>query len=299
MNAKNLEKMTERAPSSTDEHGLPTVSVGIRFHRLDHAPLLERCLNCVAAQLGVRVNLLLAVQGFSVEQVARVNALTARSFFGSDFNFEILNVPNPEAKDMRSALLNEILDCHYEIGNTDYLAFIDYDDVWFQYALINLIEPLRVGSFVLSYADVHCADVLFDSGQVYICDVRDVFEIKRRTKRDLLQDNFLPLHSYMFHTGRIEREVLRYDEKLSRLEDYDVLLKVARRYPVSGLHRKRLIGLYNFYSTQGEGINTSRNIFHTPEGEGFDEAWAAARRTIIARHSGKSWREFAGEEWEA
>jgi len=279
------------------DHSLPHVSVGVRFHRPDHLPLLSRCLNGIAAQEGVQVHLFLALQGITSEEEVKVREVVARAFLGTGFHFDLINVANPEKRDQRSILLNTIVDAHYEAGWADYLAFIDYDDIWFQKALTTLVEPLQLGKYVLSYADIHCADVFYDCGQVYLRDVRDVFQIHQKTKRNFLQDNFLPLHSYMFQTARIDRELLRYDEDQVRLEDYDVLLRVAAQNPITGMHRGRLIGLYNFYSSRGEKMNTSRNIFLPPDDDSHDELWTTARLTIMSRHSDTPWREFSGEGW--
>lgn len=114
-----------------------------------------------------------------------------------------------------------------------------------------------------------------------------------------MRENFLPLHRYMFNTKHIERKILRYDETLERLEDLDVLLSVAQKYPVSGFHRRRLIGLYNFYTVRNDGGNTTENIFAATSVEKRDIRWQIANRTIFVRHGGKPWKEYWGEEWEA
>jgi hypothetical protein len=276
---------------------LPHVSVGVRFHNMGHVPLLSRCLDSIAAQNDVTVHLLLALQNFTPEQEAEVKTVVQRALLGTGFDFELMNIHNPDGRDLRSALLNSLVDYHYSAGRSDYLAFIDYDDIWFQNALATLVEPLQLGKYVLSYADIHCADVFYDCGQTYLRDIQNIFNISQKTKRNLLQDNFLPLHSYMFQTARIDRQLLRYDEDLIRLEDYDVLLRVAAQNPITGLHRSRLIGLYNFYSSRGEQMNSSRNVFLPPDDVVVDELWTQARHTVILRHSNAAWLEFAGEEW--
>ncbi|WP_420860193.1 hypothetical protein [Marivivens marinus] len=276
---------------------LPQITVGVRFHDVDQMPLLERCLQSIAAQSGVFVHVHVALQGFTKPEVAASQAVALAALDGSGFTVEIDNLPNPRNLDLRSRLLNLIVDRHYARGVSDFLCFIDFDDIWFQHALQVLVEPLRMANFALSYADIHCADVYYDDGQTYLRDVKDVFRISQKTKRDLLRGNFLPLHSYMFHTGRIDRSLLRYDETLERLEDFDVLLAVARQHPFSGLHRDRLIGFYNFYQTESGGLNTTQSVFTTASSNRNDDRWTEATRTIISRHAGAEWQEFWGEEW--
>lgn len=301
---KSKMKQTDSdVPSEVSPEGLsldtnlPLVTVGIRFHDASKVDLIKRCILGIAAQSNVRVHIHLTLQGFSKGEEALMNEVLLSYLDGSGFNFEVDNVPNENNADLRSMLLNRIIARHYERGDSCYLCFIDFDDIWFQHALSTLLEPLELGNFALSYADVHCANVYFDDGQTYIRDIKDIFRTSQKTKRDLLHENFLPLHSYMFHTDRISREVLHYDETLERLEDYDVLLGVARDYPISGLHRKRLIGLYNFYETADGDLNTTQSVFRTDTPDHTAQKWQKAQRRIIARHSGKRWHEFWGEEW--
>jgi len=280
------------------DEALPVVTVGVRFHDSSRLALLERCLCGIGAQVGVHVHVHLALQDFTptAEQQIRRSSLAALD--GSGFSLIIENVPNPDKADLRSRLLNRIVDAHYDRGQSDYLCFIDFDDMWFGHALETLVHPLRSANYAMSYADIHCADVYTDSGQIYLRGIKDVYQISQKTKRDLLRGNFLPLHSYMFHTGRIDRSVLSYDETLERLEDFDVLLAVAGSYPVSGLYRNRLIGLYNFYETTQGDLNSTPSVFSSlPADPALKSIWKRSNAAIIARHAGTKWQEYFGEEW--
>ena len=107
---------------SHHKSSLPCVSVGVRFHRIEHLPLLERCLCSVAAQEGVIVHLYLALQDFDTGMIAKTQETAERAFLGSGFTFEVINTPNPEGRDLRSVLLNTIVGKHYENGSSSYLA---------------------------------------------------------------------------------------------------------------------------------------------------------------------------------
>jgi hypothetical protein len=289
---------SKKAPRmSIHKRTRPTVTVGVRFHDPKLAVLFERCLACLGAQIGVRVHVVIATQGFKKADLIEVQRHAEKGLDGSGFSYEILNISNRSNRDLRSKLLNKILDLHYEKKWGPYLAFIDFDDIWFSHALETLIEPLKSGNFAMSYADIHCADVYYDKGQVYLRGIRDHFKISQKVKRNLQRENFLPLHSYLFHTDRIDRELLRYDENLTRLEDYDVLLRVARSLPISGLQRESLIGLYNFYTFRSGFGNSTENIFNVTEKTNASEGWTKSLPTISARHSGKPWMDFCGEEW--
>jgi hypothetical protein len=276
---------------------LPTVTVGVRLHDPARLYLLERSLASIGAQQGVNLRIHIALQGFSEVDESAVSRLAAVFLTRPGQSYLVDNVPNPQRIDLRATLLNRIVDRHYREGACEYLAFLDYDDIWFSHAVGTLIEGLQRGNFAMAYADIHCADVVLAGRHLYVRQVRDVFRISSKTKRNLLSDNFLPLHSYAFQTSRIDQTFLRYDQSLARLEDFDVILAVAREHPVSGLFRSRLIGLYNFYKSVNGPINTTENIFDNPANAAQDSHWEDARKTIMRRHGGASWRDFWGEEW--
>lgn len=294
---ENINGRVFNAPGPALATDLPLVTVGVRFHDYSKLFLLNRCVQSIGAQVDVRVHLHLMLQDFSREEATHVLAEMAVQLDGSGFSYEVDNIPNPRKVDLRARLLNIIVERHYERRQSEYICFIDFDDVWYQKALATLVEPLKMAEFALSYADIHCADVYYDSQQIYVRNIKDVYQISQKTKRDLLRGNFLPLHSYMFHTGRIEQNVLKYDENLARLEDFDVLLSVARNYAFSGLYRNRCIGLYNFFETATGGMNTTHSVFSTDNSTKDSTPWETAKRAIIARHAGKPWHEFWGEEW--
>ena len=276
----------------------PLVTVGVRFHDIKRTFLLERCLLSISTQRDVRVHVHIVTQGFQKNEILKVVKLATDIFFEPEFSFEVDNVANPKKVDLRAHCLNRIVNRHYEAQRSEFLCFIDYDDIWFSHALKTLIEPLCVTKFSVSYADVRCGDVYYDNDQVYLRKIVDFFDISRKTKRDLLVGNFLPLHSYMFHTGLIRKEDLTYDETLARLEDYDVLLTLARMYAFTAQKRRTVIGLYNFYETMAAAVNTTANPFSRDGLSGHDDIWKQANKSIRTRHAGLPWTDFVGEQWE-
>lgn len=236
------------------------VTVGVRFHDISYLPLLKRCLLSISAQQGVDLSLIVCTQGFSPGQIEDVGTVCERFANHSVSDYKVRNVDNPKRLDLRAQLLNSIIEQHYDTGRATFLAFMDYDDIWFSHALKTLLEPFTYGPFAMSYADVHCADVFYQNGMTYLRDVKDVFDISQHTKANLFTKSFLPLHSYMFDTSMINKSDLYYDTSFEVLEDYDLLVSLARKYPVSGLRRGELIGLYNFYTSPNLRINTTGNI---------------------------------------
>ncbi len=272
------------------------VTVGVRFHDLKYFALLKRCLMSIAGQEDIEVHTIVCTQGFNKAEQEKVAKLCKQMMGLTTFSWEVLNVPSPGGLDIRSKLLNKIVKRHYEIGKSSYLSFIDYDDIWFSHALRTLISSFDFGRFALSYADIHCANVYYDNDAVYLRDIADYFEIGDKMKIDLFANNFLPLHSYLFNTSVIKRSIFHYDQSLKVLEDYDFLLLIARQYPISGLYARKLIGLYNFYTSRDTQINTTSNIFDQLDMSG-STVWNESRLKIYKKHSRKPISHFIGEDW--
>ena len=289
--------MASSSISRDSETGAPVVTVGVRFHDASLMPLLERCLASINAQTGVRTSILLALQGFDQKALNATRQCCDRTLVSRHTRYRILNVGNPEGRDLRATLLNRIIEEHHSVGESEYLTFIDFDDIWFQTALRTLVDGLMIGACALSYCDVHCADVYHDNGRVFLRNIRDHFRISVKSKRSLLTGNFLPLHSYMFHTGRLSRDDLRYDESLVRLEDYELLLRIAARHPFSGVYRNRLIGLYNFYALRDGFGNSTSNIFSGGADSRDRSDWQSSTEALLRKTAGISWTDFFGEEW--
>lgn len=274
------------------------ISVGVRFHDISKLNFLKRCLISIDAQSSVRPHIYLVTQGFSSSDLKKVKHLIDECCCANKTTFSLINVPNPNGMDLRSKLLNQIIESHYSDEMSSYLCFIDFDDLWYSHALKTLLAPLLVGEFCMSFADIHLADVWTDGEVFYLRDMLNRHKIAGKYKSDLLKGNFLPLHSYLFDTSRIERNLFVYDESLSRNEDYDLLVRVASAKPVTRAVSNRLIGLYNFYAYNNNSINTCNNPFDqsvdltSDQQRDFDQAFIA----IVKKNGGLAWQTFYGED---
>ena len=274
------------------------VSVGVRFHDISKLNFLRRCLISIDSQSSVEPHIYLVTQGFTSSDLQKVEKLLGECCFSNKTTFSLINVPNPQGLDLRSRLLNQIVDSHYSDKRSSFLCFIDFDDLWYSHALKTLLAPLLIGEFCMSYADIHLADVWTDGELFYLRNVVDRHKISSKYKSDLLKGNFLPLHSYLFNTSRIDQDLLAYDENLSRNEDYDLLVRVASIKPVTRAMSNRLIGLYNFYTCNDASINTCNNPFDarsdlpSDKQKDFDQALLG----IMQKNSGLVWKTFFGED---
>ncbi len=274
------------------------VSVGVRFHDISKLNFLRRCLISIDAQSSVHPHVYIVTQDFSFSSLAAVKDLLVQCLAINGSTYTLMNVQNPNDYDLRTKLLNKIVQAHYTDSISSYLCFIDYDDLWYSHALKTLLPPLLNTSFVMSYADIHLADVWTDGEIFYLRDIFDRQMISKKTKFDLLKGNFLPLHSYMFDTSKISQDLFVYDESLSRNEDYDFLIRLASSNAVTRAVSNRLIGLYNFYTCDDGTINTCDNPFNKcssfslEEKSNFDKDFLA----IIEKNGGLHWKTFFGED---
>lgn len=275
--------------------------VGIRVHNLACLPKLTKALWSCVGQDYDDVRVVIACQGFGEQDLNAVRSLCEKVLHIDDVEFDIINVPNPEDRDLRSALLNAIIDHAYSNRDTRYLQFLDYDDVLFSHAVSTLVDALDRAGASLAYGSIQAANIWDFEEFDFLLDLKDLYQMGRKTKLDLAHGNFLPLHSYMFDLKYIERSDLAYDEDLVRTEDYDLLLRLATKYPWTPLASHRLIGMYMFYSQpDGDGAlrspNTSPNPFYDRSTDGAD-VWDRDLALIRSKHGHLSPKMFYSDYW--
>lgn len=248
------------------------VSVIVRFHDIARLGLLERAIQSLHAQSGMRVQPIVVAQRFSAsEMVALLAAVDRQWFFDEHPSPVLLNLDDGRDNDARSDLLNLGIERHLKLGNR-YLAFLDYDDIMYSHAYRTLAEALEASGAAVAFATVEVARV------VALQDYEFVYELskpyKGRNKIDLVANNFCPLHSYFLDTSRLQPEELYFRPELTRLEDYDFLLRVAGRNPCDFSKLNTTIGLYVM---RNDGTNS------TPHGYG----------PVTERETGAQWKESA------
>lgn len=256
------------------------VAVGCRFHDISRLDFLTRAVNSILAMSDVDVRCIVACQNFDDEQLDAVTSAIRPYETIHNASVEVLNISLPDDSDGRAALLNRIIDRVEDHHDSEFLMFVDYDDVVFAHAAIVLVNSILYSQCDLAYAKVLDADEVLTPRTRFTRQLCDLHSIDRKYRPDLFHNNFLPLHSYMFRLSSLLESGLRYDEQLCRLEDYDLLLRFLRDRPASPLAQEILIGLYNFHYHGQANINTTNNPF-TPGGW-HDEIWEEA--SLIVRN---------------
>jgi len=236
------------------------VSCVVRFHDISCIDYLERALHSLHSQVDVAVKPIIVLQRFSVDEQKDIEALVERNwYFSCHQQPSIINFQDDLPKDARSKLMNLGIECHLESGN-EYLAFLDYDDFLYSQAYKTLVETLENKVAVIAFATVELAKVVPMVGHDFMFEMSKPFV--GSNKLDLLRDNFCPLHSYVINTDRISKEFLFFREEMSRVEDYEFLIRVAGNHPCDFTNLDTSIGCYVMRS---DGSNT------TPKRDGSDD----------------------------
>jgi hypothetical protein len=257
-------------PASSDgETALPVVSVIIRIHDISGLPRLERAVQSLHAQDGVRVQPIVVAQRLPEADLDTMRrAIVRQWFFDGLPDPVVIGFDDGGTGDARSALMNAGIQEHLRIGNR-YLGFLDHDDLMYTHAYRVLTDALRASGTAIAFASVELADVVPLADYEFVVGMSNPY--RGANKLDLIRDNFCPLHSYLLDTTRVDPELLYFNQDLVRVEDYDFLLRVAGRYPCDFTSLSTKIGLY---FRRADGSNS------TPLGIG----------PVTAREPGDEWK---------
>jgi len=233
------------------------VSTVIRFHDIRHITYLERALHSLHAQTEVSVKPIIVLQRFSEEDQAEVEEMVSKNwYFDEHMDVSVVNFEDGEDFDARSHLINVGMQCHIESGN-NFLGFLDYDDFLYSHAYSTLAQTLVTKKAAIAFGGIEMTQV------VPFKDYDFVYEMSKpyagRNKIDLLRDNFCPLHSYLLNTDIINKDELFFRENMSRVEDYEFLIRIVGVNPCDFSNLDHFIGCYVMRS---DGSNT------TPTGNG-------------------------------
>lgn len=250
------------------------VDVIIRYHRVDRTLELDIALASLFNQTYSPIHVIIVTQNFSAQDLRVVRDLL------SEYDWEtrhvaptVVNVESPSGLDVRSKLLNA------GIARTRqrYLAILDYDDLLYSHAYEHLISVATKHDAAVSFGGIVVKHVcVFESFVWNLKRIDDYFRVGGL--EDLIHDNFCPIHSFIVDMRKINIADISFNENLTRLEDYDFLLRLAEKYKFSfeGIGRK--IGVYNFHL---DGSNSSQVFLgHGPEYEANARQWNDARRHI-------------------
>ncbi|MFZ6749306.1 glycosyltransferase [Undibacterium sp. Ren11W] len=228
----------------------------VRFHDFSRLAELNRCVFSLLGQTYRPLNIILAVQRFTLEQLAAVKASLAPMLnLPNAPSLQIENLTDSSVRDARTELLNLGL----AAATGQYVAFLDYDDVLYPEAYSILALRMQASQAAISFASVRLLKV--DIFPQFIRSVkRAVAPFHGHDLRDLFRANFCPIHSYLIDRSKIGPTTLRFDTSLSWEEDYDLLLKICAAYPSDFSALDKIIGDYYFKSDGSNTVATGNSL---------------------------------------
>lgn len=126
-----------------------------------------------------------------------------------------------------------------------YLVFLDADDLLFPDALSVNVRYLQQNDNIAfisgAYVKVNEKGAIIEEGR--ILTIQNYYN-------QLLHGNFIGMHATVMYK-RWVFDFFRYDISLKACEDYDLYLKITRRYPV--LHHSQLLAGYRIHSQNMSG----------------------------------------------
>ncbi len=252
---------------------MSVLDVIVRLHDVRRAPELERCLFSLIGQSYRPLSVHLCLQRFDAAGVARIRALLDRlDRLEPDATFHIVNYTDPAPADARSALIN----AGFANAHGQYVAILDYDDTIKPNGYARLIEDLVTTGAAITFGKVWAKLLTKDEDVLMATDHFDRFQ--GTGLHGLFVDNFCPIHSFVIDRSKVDVADLYFEPEMSRLEDYDFLIRFCAKYPSSFRQSHYLVG---DYMMKDDGSNTI--MVPASSSEENREAWRRSNQMLDDR----------------
>ncbi|HEX8279155.1 MAG TPA: glycosyltransferase, partial [Segetibacter sp.] len=137
--------------------------------------------------------------------------------------------------------LSAARNCGIRNSTGGFLVFLDSDDLLYDHTVsynINCLNRNESSAFVSGGYDV----ISFDNKKIG----QKSLAIETNHYVELLKSNYIGMHATVMYR-RFVFEHLLFDEKLKACEDYDLYLKIARKFPV--MHQAEKLAAYRMHNT--------------------------------------------------
>lgn len=226
------------------------LTVIIRTASPERLHFLDEALFSVSTQTFENIEVLVMVQSPNRTFYDAINSTICNTFWPKGKYATAVPVEIPAGTDGRARLLNEGL----ARASGRYIAFLDDDDVVYQSAYEMLITELRRSDDAIAVGGCRIAYLkesnTGDSPYFFITR-KERFDRdgKSRTKFDLFDGNFIPIHSYVLDKFRITEETLRFNLELEHLEDYEFLIRIAAEHTFNLTNLSNPMCEYRYHSS--------------------------------------------------
>lgn len=125
-----------------------------------------------------------------------------------------------------------------ELATGDYIAFQDSDDEWLPEKLQKQIEKLEMTNTLVTFCALNFINI--DKSNITKIPSKDVSSITNMAE-ELLYENFISTQTIL---GKKEvfKDII-FDEKLPRFQDWDIAIRLAKKYKISYIDEP-LVNLY-------------------------------------------------------
>lgn len=170
----------------------------------------------------------------------------------------------------------------------DMLVFLDADDWLLPNAISTNIGYLQANPAAAFVSGAH-DKVFIDKQQV----IEVSCEITQNHYTHLLQGNYIGMHAAVMYRRRVFDE-FAFDTSLRSCEDYDLYLKIARKYPV--MHHREKIAAYRLHTTNMSGNIPFmlKNVLAVLDRQ--QNKLKTAQEKQAFRHGHAVWKDYYGKE---
>jgi glycosyltransferase involved in cell wall biosynthesis len=162
-----------------------------------------------------------------------------------------------------------------ESAQGDYIGFLDDDDEYYPDHIVTLVNILETYDYKAAYTDAYISFFDFDPEEKeFIQKEKRLFMSRDFSLQELLIDNYIPLLSLLFRSD-VLRDHKGFDEKFDIYEDWDLLIRIADKYP-----------FYHAGKVTAEYIQWSNHL-QISQSPLFFEKTAAYHNQIIIKHKNK------------
>ena len=198
----------------------PKVTTIIRFHSKADFKLLNNALHSVAAMKDCIVQPFIAAQDLDDQQLSILHKIS-NNYPSKNGITPIIKQfhSNSDNTDLRSKMLNESL---LEV-QTQFAAFLDYDDLLMPHAYSWLLSRLNITNKAVSFGRIYATRYEYKTGN-YL----------RRNKNfeygycyeDFIEKNHAPINSFLIDTSKLKFNNIKYIETQKYYEDYYLTLQL-------------------------------------------------------------------------
>jgi len=195
------------------------VTLIIRFHNAGSLDLLTEALTSVAAQAGTYAIPLIALQRPTAAIHQAVQALVSNILWAEGVEPSICTFDGAD-DDLRAVMLNEAL----KRVNTQYVGFLDYDDLLLPHACRWRIDRLKQTGKTVTFGRIF--NTRSDLASRRVLERGRLYEYNE-TYADFLTVNHCPLHGALFDRSKLQGRAIWYRPSQKYLEDYALLLQLV------------------------------------------------------------------------